>query len=260
MTTYKMKIAYDGTGYGGWQVQPNAVSIQSVIEKALFISLREKISVTGSGRTDAGVHALGQIAHFQTGATATPYRLKHSLNGLLPKAIRIVDLEEISDHFHARYSATGKIYHYHLHLDRVASPFNHLYSLHVHHTVDLSLLEKAAICFLGTKDFSAFTHEAHLGSAAKNPVRTLQRIDLVEEVGGVRLEFEGDGFLYKMVRNITGTLLDICAGHIQIEEIESIFSSKDRKKAGKTAPPEGLFLIKVHYKEELFKISSNESI
>lgn len=259
MTSYKMKIAYDGTTYGGWQIQPNATSIQSVIEQALLTSLRTPTPIIGSGRTDAGVHALGQVAHFKTQVQTTPYRLKHSLNGLLPQSIRILDLEEVSEQFHARYSATGKIYHYHLHLDRVSNPFNYLYSFHVHHKVDLNLLNKARDCFLGTKDFSAFTHEAHLGSAAKNPVRTIQRIDIVEESGGVRLEFEGDGFLYKMVRNITGTLLDICAGHIQLDQIEDIFSSKDRRRAGKTAPPEGLFLMQVHYKEDSLKSSSNDS-
>ncbi len=247
MANYKATISYDGTGYGGWQVQPNSTSIQSLIQSALSTILREETHVTGSGRTDAGVHALGQVAHFQTNKPIKIRTLIHSLNGLLPHQIRILQIEEVSDSFHARYSALGKIYHYNLHLDPILNPFNRFYSFHVHHKVDLDFLKEASAYFIGTKDFSAFTNENHSGSAAKNAVRTLQRIDVISQPGGVRLEFEADGFLYKMVRNITGTLLDICAGHIPLSEIESIFASKDRKRAGKTALPLGLFLVKVLY-------------
>lgn len=247
MPKYKITLSYDGTGYGGWQVQPNSTSIQSLVQKALTTILREETFVTGSGRTDAGVHALGQVAHFQTDKAFKLSSLQYSLNSLLPEQIRILHLEPIADSFHARYSATGKIYHYHLHLDRTLNPFTRLYSLHVHHRVDVPLLQEAASCFLGTKDFSAFANEAHRGSASIDAVRTLQRLDVVPESGGVRLELEADGFLYKMVRNITGTLLDICAGHISISAIPEIFDSKNRGAAGKTAPAHGLFLIKVHY-------------
>ncbi len=247
MTKYKITITYDGTGYGGWQVQPNSTSIQSLIQKALSTILREEMHVTGSGRTDAGVHALGQVAHFETGTPFKPRSLLYSLNGLLPEQIRVLNLSEVPDTFHARYSATGKIYHYHLHLDPILNPFTRLYSLAVHHKVDIDLLKEAASYFIGTKDFTAFTNEGHRGSASISAVRTMQRLDVVTQAGGVRLEFESDGFLYKMVRNITGTLLDVCAGLIPISEIENIFNSKDRKKAGKTAPPHGLFLMQVHY-------------
>lgn len=247
MPNYKMTIAYDGSNYGGWQVQPNATSIQSLIEKALSSLVKQETPVTGSGRTDAGVHALEQVAHFFTEDNQDLYRLSHALNGILPKDIRILEIIEIPLDFHARYSATGKIYHYHLHLDKILNPFTRLYSWKVPHKADLLTLEKAIPLFLGTKDFSAFANEAHKGAASKNAVRTLHRLDMVKENGGVRLEFEGDGFLYKMVRNITGTLLDICAGHIPVDSVEEIFASKDRKKAGKTAPPQGLFLVKVHY-------------
>ena len=247
MAKYKLKIAYDGTGYGGWQIQPNSLSIQSLIEEALSTTLREKTGVIGSGRTDAGVHALGQVAHFETDQSFSPSKLQYSLNGLLPLQIRILDLKPVEDSFHARYSATGKIYYYHLHLDPVIDPFTRLYSFHVYHSVDRALLQRAIAHFIGTKDFSSFTNEAHLGSAAKNPIRTLRRIDVVEERGGIRLEFEADGFLYKMVRNITGTLLDVCAGKVPLEELETIFAVKNRQKAGQTAAPQGLFLAQVIY-------------
>ena len=246
-----MTISYDGTGFGGWQVQPNSTSIQSLIQKALSTILKEETHVIGSGRTDAGVHALGQTAHFETKKPLQIRSLQYSLNGLLPKQVRILNILQVSDDFHARFSATGKIYHYHLHLDPVLNPFTRLYSFHVHHKVDINLLKEASSLFLGTKDFTAFTNENHKGSAAKNAIRTLHRIDIVSEPGGARLEFEADGFLYKMVRNITGSLLDICAGLISLSDIPHIFTSRDRKNAGKTALPHGLFLMHVHYPEEI---------
>lgn len=244
-----MTITYDGTNYGGWQIQPNSVSIQSLIEKNIAIALRSNTTVIGSGRTDAGVHALGQVAHFVTDEPVVLRKLSHSLNSLLPHDIRITDMSLASEDFHARYSASGKVYHYHLHLDRVLNPFTRLYSYHVLHKVSLSLLRESASHFLGTKDFTAFACEAHKGAAAKNGIRTLKRLDVIEEEGGVRLEFEADGFLYKMVRSLTGTLLDICAGHIDPTNIDAIFQSKDRQKAGKAAPPHGLFLAEVFYPE-----------
>ncbi len=242
-----MTLAYDGTSYGGWQVQPNATSIQSLLEYALLTLLKEKTAVIGSGRTDAGVHALGQVANFKAKEPLDLYRISHSINGLLPKEVRVISLEEVDDSFHARYSATGKTYRYHLHLDKVLNPFNRLYSWHVSHKVSIQKLQKTALFFLGTKDFSAFANEAHTGSAAKNGVRTLRKLDVVNTDGGVYLEFEGTGFLYKMVRNITGTLMDICAGRLQEENLEEILLSKDRKKSGSAAPPQGLFLMNVNY-------------
>jgi tRNA pseudouridine38-40 synthase len=251
MANYKLTISYDGTGYGGWQVQPNSVSIQSLIQKALMTILKEEIFITGSGRTDAGVHALGQVANFHSEKDVQIRSLHQSLNGLLPPQIRILEIVSVPETFHSRFSALGKIYCYHIHTDRILNPFTRLYSFQVFHKVDLSLLKEAISYFIGTKDFSSFANEAHKGSAAKNGVRTLQRIDITKESGGISLEFEADGFLYKMVRNITGTLLDICAGLIPISDIEAIFESKDRKRAGKTAPPHGLFLKKVHYPSDI---------
>jgi tRNA pseudouridine38-40 synthase len=247
MYKYKLYITYDGTNYGGWQIQSNATAIQTLIENALKIITRHPIFIVGSGRTDAGVHALGQVAHFESPEELDPYRLLASLNGLLPEDIRILEIQDAAPDFHARYSAKGKIYHYHLHLDRILNPFKRLYSYHVLHKVDLPLLKETCKLFIGTHDFTSFANEATEGSAAKNPVRTISRVQVVEEDGGVRLEFEGDGFLYKMVRNIAGTLLDVSYGKIPIEDIPSIFAAKDRRKAGKAAPAHGLFLVKVHY-------------
>jgi tRNA pseudouridine38-40 synthase len=247
---YKMTIAYDGTNYGGWQVQPNAVSIQALIEQALRVILRMPTSIIGSGRTDAGVHALGQTAHFMANRPIDISKTIASLNGLLPDDIRILEIVEVPQNFHARYSAISKTYHYRLHLDRIPDPFKIRYAYHVLHPVDLSLLKNSASSLLGTHDFTSFANEASRGTAAKNAVRTIQRLDVIQEPGGVRLEFEGEGFLYKMVRNMVGTLLDICAGKIDKDQISSILSAKDRRLAGRSVPPHGLYLIEVKYRQK----------
>ena len=151
------------------------------------------------------------------------------------------------DTFHARFDATGKIYHYRLHLDPVLDPFKRKYALHVQQKIDLDAIKEAAKLFIGTHDFSSFANNQTKGSAGKDPVRTLRRLDVIEEEGGVRLEFEGTGFLYKMVRNITGTLLEVGEGKRAPEDIASILLAKDRSKAGKSVYPHGLFLVKVFY-------------
>lgn len=244
-TRYKLIISYDGTAYCGWQVQDNGPSIQTLVQKALQTALRHPISLTGSGRTDAGVHAMGQTAHFDTPLPIS--KLLPSLNALLPSDIRIHAIEPVSPDFHARYSATGKIYHYHLHLDPVSDPFTAPYRLQLFERIDPTLLRQLAPHFLGTRDFISFANEAYRGSASRDPVRTLRRLDIIDQSGGVRLELEADGFLYKMVRNIVGTLIECAKGKRSPDEIEQIFAAKDRRKAGPSVPPHGLFLMQVLY-------------
>lgn len=244
---YKMTIAYDGTAYCGWQIQSNSITIQEIIQEIVSKISQKKILLIGSGRTDAGVHALGQVAHFRCLHIKDLARFQKSMNSLLPKDIRILHVEEIQDHFHAQYSAIGKIYHYHLHLDPALNPFNQTYSLHVKEKINLGLLQESALIFLGTHDFTSFANEAHQGSASRDPVRTLKRLDIIEQSGKIRLEFEGDGFLYKMVRNIVGTLLGVATGKYSKEELSFILAACDRRRAGQTAPPHGLFLMKVLY-------------
>ena len=242
-----MVVAYDGTQYGGWQVQQSRVSIQSLIEQTLFTILQTPTSLSGSGRTDAGVHALAQVAHFTTQQPINPAKTLLSLNALLPGDIRIMHLESTSPTFHARFSALAKTYHYRLHLDPIPDPFKRHYAYHVQHPVDLTQLQDAASHFVGTHDFSSFANSASRGSAANDAVRTLHRLDVILEPGGARLEFEGNGFLYKMVRNIVGTLLDICANKIARDALPHILKAKDRRLAGRAAPPHGLHLIAVRY-------------
>lgn len=244
---YKMTVAYDGTNYSGWQIQPNGVSIQELLEKYLKLLTRKEVHVHGAGRTDAGVHALGQMAHFSIDALLDLRKVHYSLNGLLPKDIRVEAMAETTADFHARYSAVGKTYHYHLHLDPVESPFHRRYRWHVPQKIYIPLLEEAAHYFLGTRDFSSFSNEAHRGAAARNAVRTLHRLDVIPQEGGVRLEFYGDGFLYKMVRNIVGTLVEVGKGKYLPTEMPGMLARKDRTQAGQAAPALGLFLVSVHY-------------
>lgn len=247
MHNYKLFIAYEGTRYSGWQIQKNSISIQALLEKYLSIILRSSIKVVGSGRTDAGVHAIGQVAHFKTTATFEFPRLLKSLNGLLPPDIRVLNIEGVPLNFHARYSAVSKVYHYYLYVGAVKDPFNRFYAYKVPHPIFLNTLIQAAELFIGTHDFTSFANEATTGSAAKNAVRSLRRLSILQEGDYIRLDLEANGFLYKMVRNIVGTLLDVCAGKIELERIPAIFQAKDRRLAGRAAPAHGLILVKVDY-------------
>jgi tRNA pseudouridine38-40 synthase len=249
--TYKMTIAYDGTEYGGWQIQNNSTTIQALIQDALHTVLRGPLSVIASGRTDAGVHALKQVAHFKCSKLLDTSKTLTSINALLPKDIRILSLESAPPSFHARFSARSKIYHYYLYLDPVLDPFLRRYTYRPGHTVDLSLLKEALHYFIGTHDFTSFANVKVIGS---NNERTIHRLELLDEGPWgqnsnkvVCLSFEGNGFLYKMVRNIVGTLLDVCAGKLYVNDIPKLFAACDRRAAGRAAPPQALFLIEVNY-------------
>jgi tRNA pseudouridine38-40 synthase len=247
---YKLTISYDGSNYSGWQIQPNSICVQELIQSALQTVLREKTTLTGSGRTDAGVHALGQIAHFSLEDTINIKKTINSLNGILPKDIRIEKIEEKETTFHSRFNTISKTYKYYLTIGNYQSPFDRKYSFHCKEQLDLDLLKKAARYFIGTHDFTSFANKHLEGRASTNPIRTIKKLDIYEvENNKICFEFLGDGFLYKMVRNIVGTLLDISTGKININELSNIFTAKKRQKAGKTAPAKGLFLVKVDYKK-----------
>ena len=252
---YKIIISYDGSNYFGWQIQPNKNSIQAEIEKALSIILQEKIAIVGSGRTDAKVHAKGQVAHFLSSKILDLYRVQYSLNGILPKDIRILKIEKVSSNFHARFSATAKKYTYYINTSAYEDPFNRKYSYHFPYKIDYELLLQAKEKFIGTHDFTSFTNE---NKKKKNIsfIRQIYKLDIKRENNLLIFEFEGSGFLYKMIRNIVGTLLDIATHKLKVEELSSIFAAKDRTKASRAMPPEGLFLMEVCYKKE---ISSKDS-
>jgi tRNA pseudouridine38-40 synthase len=251
---YQLILSYDGTRYFGWQVQKSGPSIQATLQSALEKVLNHSVALTGSGRTDAGVHAQGQTAHFNTLRPIQPLRLQRALNALLPLDIRVLELLPAPPNFHARYSAASKIYHYHLHLDSFCNPFTYPYRHRVLGPCDPVRMQKAFPYLLGTHDFSAFANRTNKEAGPRGNVRTLHRLDLMEQEGGVRLEFEADGFLYKMVRNMTGALLRVGAGAIAPEQIAEILQAKRRSLPFKAAPPQGLFLYKVCYTERDSKV------
>ena len=247
LQTYKLTIAYDGTNYCGWQVQPNGLTIQGVLENALKIYCREPIRLIGAGRTDSGVHAKGQVAHFRTEQILDPKHIQRALNGLLPLSIRIMNAELAEPTFHAQRSAHSKEYHYAIALGDVTLPFIQPYVWHQRKKLDLSILAQSTHLFIGKHNFSAFANSQESGAAGKNPFRTIFRLDCIQTDFGIRLEFEGDGFLYKMVRNITGMLVAVASGKRNMEEITMLLLGAPRCQAAKAAPPTGLTLIKVMY-------------
>lgn len=243
MRNLKLTIQYDGTKYCGWQKQPNSSGIQGTIEYAIYEITKEKVNIIGSGRTDAGVHALGQVANLKTNSNIPAARIPDALNAKLPKDISIIDCQEVSDDFHSRYSATGKIYRYLIYNKPYRSPLYKDISYHVRYNLDIEKMRVEAQSLLGTHEFKGFMSS---GSSVKDTVRTIHNISIEESGDLIVLEVEGNGFLYNMVRIIVGTLVDIGRGRID-KPLEEIIASQDRGEAGHTAPAHGLFLKKVHY-------------
>lgn len=254
----KLVIEYDGTGYHGWQCQKNALSVQSVLEKALEKLTGEDVKLIGAGRTDAGVHALGQVANFHTASAIPAERFTAALNSLLPPDISILESSEVPAGFHARYSAIGKRYRYLLYYSQQPSALLRHRAFHVRRPLDLEAMQAATAHFLGTHNFKAF---CAAGSGVKSCVRTIKDISLREiylnsNENGIEMfrngklylfEIAGSGFLYNMVRIIVGTLVEVGTGRILPSEIPDIIQSEERKHAGRTAPPHGLYLAEVIY-------------
>lgn len=244
MRNIKIIIEYDGTGYHGWQRQPNGISIQEVLESKLSLITNGRVRLIGSGRTDAGVHAEGQVANFKTETTVECRGLLKGINSLLPMDIAVRDLIDVDDEFHARYSAKSKIYSYKIYNSSVRSPRYRNYSWHVFEMLDLESMQNAASYLLGTKDFSSF---CAAGGDAKTYTRTVLDCGIVKEKAVIVFTIEANGFLRYMVRNIVGTLVDVGKGRISPEEFMALIESKDRTNAGITAPPQGLVLREVKY-------------
>lgn len=254
MKRYKLNIAYNGSDFVGWQVQPNGVSIQQVLETTLFKILQFPVHLRGSGRTDAQVHALDQVAHFDAPSIDCS-TLLYRLNRLLPRSIKALSLTEVAPNFHAAYSAIKKEYHYHVWTDPIANPFLDPFRYQVYHPLDLNLMRQCAAILTGTHDFTSF---CNVHTHVKNKVRTLFRIDLLEQEGGFRLEYEADGFLYKMVRNLTSAILKVGMGKATLHQIQTILEKKDRRYAFAPAPPYALFLVKVTYCTNASKLAKCE--
>ena len=239
-----LTICYDGSRYHGWQVQKNALAVQEVFQRELERILGGPHDIKGCSRTDTGVHALQYCVSVATENRIPPQRLTAALNRLLPKDIPGLGCREVEDGFHARYSCTGKEYLYKIWNSPVRNPFLEGYALHYPYSLDHPLLHSAAQSFIGTHDFSGF---CSAGSKVEDTVRTVRLCEVSREGELVVLRIQADGFLYNMVRIITGTLLRIAQGKINPESLPEIIASKDRTKAGPTAPACGLYLNRVFY-------------
>ena len=246
MYTYRMRIAYDGTRYRGWQKQKNTnQTIQQIIEQELSHLCGGKVMISGSGRTDSGVHAFGQEASFRVKKKLEIECVWKELNKKLPEDIRVLAFAEAPEGFHARKSAVGKCYEYYIDLQDKADVFSRRYSYHFPRKIDVDGMREAAEFLKGIHDFSSFTD----GKNIDDTVRTIEEIQIQKEERRLILTFCGDGFLYHMVRILTGTLLGVGTGQIAPEKVKEILLAKDRRQAGFPAPAKGLFLKEVYYEE-----------
>ncbi|MCJ7830414.1 MAG: tRNA pseudouridine(38-40) synthase TruA [Desulfobacterales bacterium] len=245
MQNFKLTIEYDGTGYHGWQRQAQGPTIQGEIEKALRAMTRAAITLIGSGRTDAGVHALGQVANFRCATRLSADVFQRGLNSLLPPDIVIKRCQVVDAQFHARFDAQYKTYRYRILNRPTPAAIDRQYAWHVRQALDRECMSQAADHLLGTHDFSAF--EAS-GSPRAHSVRCVLRAEVATiEPDGLMVEIQADGFLRFMVRNIVGTLVMVGLGRMPPEAVGRIMASRDRAQAGATAPPHGLFLVEVQY-------------
>lgn len=245
MKRMKAVIAYDGSGFAGYQIQPEARTIQRELMKVLKnIHKGRDVQVVASGRTDAKVHATGQVIHFDTDFNIPVEGWLKALNVLLPEDIRVSSIEEAAPEFHARYHTIGKTYRYKWDRSTIISPFTRNYMVHLKQRPDVDAMRKAAKAILGTHDFSSFC-AANTGVVDK--VRTIRRLDFEEHGEELHMVIEGSGFLYNMVRIIAGTLFEVGIGKRNPEEVAEIIRSADRAAAGKTAAAHGLYLENVEY-------------
>jgi tRNA pseudouridine38-40 synthase len=245
LKTFKLIIEYDGTDFHGWQRQKKDRTVQETIEKALAVITREPVAVIGSGRTDAGVHALGQVAGFKTRSRLDADSFFKGLNSLLPPDVVICACEQMPDAFHARFDVNAKHYRYCILNHDIAPAVGRRFVWHIRRPLDTTAMANAAPAFLGSHDFKAFEGA---GSPRNHSVRivTGSRLQATGD-GKLTYDIEANGFLRFMVRNIVGTLVEVGLGKISAHEIQNILQSRDRSRAGATAPPQGLFLMKVMY-------------
>ncbi len=258
MRNLRLVVAYDGTDFCGWQRQPNAPSVQGCLEEALGDIMGGRVQIFGSGRTDAGAHAANQVANFKTASSIPCPNLQKALNNLLSETVRVKEVREVTDTFHARYQARSKTYRYRILTAPVASPFIARFAHHYPYPLDRARMAEAARLVEGEHDFASFAgsavgEEEEDGSkGARSAVRTIfsSRILWRPRPAMVVYEVTGNGFLHHMVRNIVGTLLEVGRGKIQARQILEILSARDRRRAGPTAPAKGLCLMKVEYGQE----------
>ena len=242
---YKLLLQYDGTKLNGWQKQGNTDNtIQGKLEAILERMYGESIEIHGSGRTDAGVHALGQVANFHAPEKFSPEEIQSTFNEYLSKDIRVLNVETADERFHARLTAKGKTYEYRIDNGKVANVFQRKFTMREENPLDLDAMRAAAVHFLGTHDFKTFCANKKM---KKSTVRTITAIEIKECDGIVSIRYTGNGFLYNMVRILTGTLIEVGRRRRQPAEMKEVIESMDRGAAGFTAPAQGLFLVGVDY-------------
>ncbi len=240
----RLIVAYDGTNYHGWQVQPGVVTIESELNRCLSALLQEEIQVIGASRTDSGVHALGNVAVFDTIARMPAEKISYALNQRLPEDIRIQKSEEVAADWHPRYCDSRKTYEYHIYRGEFPMPIKRLYSLHTYHKLDVAKMKDAASYLEGEHDFKSF---CQTGAQVESTVRTIYKVEVVENGAELIIRVCGNGFLYNMVRIIVGTLLEVGQGKRKPEDMKHIIEAKDRAAAGPTAPAHGLLLYKYEF-------------
>ena len=244
MRNIKLIIEYDGAKFGGWQKQPTKLNIQGEIEKAIQEITGEEINLTASGRTDAGVHSLGQVANFKTNSNIAIEKFPMAINSKLKKSIVIKEAEEVEKDFHARYKCKGKKYRYIINNSTCGSAIYRGLEYHIPQKLDIDKMKKAIKYFEGKHDFKGFRAS---GTSSKDSVREIYKAEIIQEKERIYIELTGNGFMYNMVRIIAGTLVDVGLGKIKPEDISNIIQSKNRTLAGKTLPAHGLYLVEVYY-------------
>lgn len=244
MRNIKLIIAYDGTDFHGWQRQPDLRTVQDVLEGALTELTGTRPTTTASGRTDAGVHALGQVVHFLTASRHAPETFVKALNALLPADIRVLSAQVAPQSFHATLDAQAKLYRYVIDNGPIASPFQLRHAWHVFPRLDVSAMRRAAQSLRGRHDFRSF--ETNWPNRMSS-VRTITHVSVNRVAEFVWVDVEADGFLYNMVRSITGTLVKVGQGKWPESRVAEVLQAQDRTQAGPTAPPQGLFLVRVRY-------------
>lgn len=244
MRNIKLTLEYDGTNYLGWQKQPKGITVQGAVEEALSKLTKEEASIIGCSRTDSKVHAKRYVCNFTTKSRIPAESFREALNFHLPEDIAVIDSSEVDESFHARYNCVGKMYSYTIVNTKSRMPMCRNFAYHVKHELNIDRMKEAAEFFVGTHDFEAFRN---LGSSVKTTVRTITKLEVVQENEYIKIYIAADGFLYNMVRIIVGTLIDVGIGKKEPSDIKIILESKERKRAGKTCPPQGLCLFEVYY-------------
>lgn len=244
MKRIKLTVAYDGTNYCGWQIQPNGITIEEVLNKKLSKLTGEEIRVIGASRTDSGVHALGNVAVFDSETSIPPKRVAYALNQRLPEDIVIVKSEEVPLNWHPRYQNCTKTYEYHIQNAEVPNPTTRLTRTFISYSLNLERMRTAAKYLEGTHDFASF---CNVRTSVEDTVRTIYELAIQKEGDEITIRIRGNGFLYNMVRIIVGTLLRVGRGFYTPEQVKDILEARNRQAAGVTAPPKGLFLVGIDY-------------